>query len=79
MTGITVTTANGDYKVPGGKSWGTQFGPDGEVLVLVHAGPFQDLLPDERGLPVQAATGEPIAQFSEVEAAYFTDQVTAST
>lgn len=78
MTGVTVNTNSGDFKVPGGKSWGTQFGPDGEVLVLVHGGPFKELLPDERGMPVMAATGEPIAQFSEVEAIFFTEHVTSS-
>jgi hypothetical protein len=76
--GLTVSTANGDYKVPLGRSWGSQMGPDGTVLVAVHAGPFKELNnPDtELDVPVSAATGDILGQFDEVEAVFFTEEVT---
>jgi hypothetical protein len=75
--GLTVSTANGDYKVPLARSWGSQMGPDGTVLVSVHAGPFKEIdNPERPDVPVSTATGDIIGQFDEVESVYFTEEVT---
>jgi hypothetical protein len=79
---VTVITANGDFTIPSGQSWGCQFGPDGSVLVTVHDGPFTEVQPPagttEFYLPVSAATGTVVGQFDEVEAVYPTNSVTKS-
>lgn len=75
MTGVTVITANGTFTVAAGQSWGSSFGPDGDVTADIHDGPFVDVTGSADG--AWAPSGNPIGMFTQVEAVYLTFLVTA--
>jgi len=69
---ITVITANGsDYTVPGGQSWVPSLSPDGTLFVNVFNEPFEV---EDDG--TNAAKGQIIGSFSDVEAVYPSNGVT---